>query len=80
MDIDGCVANRHAWCCGTPASITERESGTATTLVADGHFGNLTHAAVTAFQRKNGLTVDGVVGDETWKALEAHPLAAELVH
>jgi Putative peptidoglycan binding domain/CHAP domain len=43
-------------------------------LVADGHFGNLTHIAVSTFQQTKGLTVDGVVGAETWRALEAHPL------
>jgi hypothetical protein len=49
-------------------------------LVADGHFGSLTHAAVSAFQQRNGLTADGVVGAETWKALAAHPLATVIAH
>lgn len=31
-----------------------------------GLFGDKTHAAVVAFQRKNGLTADGVVGPLTW--------------
>jgi hypothetical protein len=44
-------------------------------LVADGRFGALTRLAVAAFQQQKGLTVDGEVGGETWKALEAHPLA-----
>jgi peptidoglycan hydrolase-like protein with peptidoglycan-binding domain len=44
-------------------------------LLADGRFGALTQAAVVAFQRQKGLTVDGEVGPETWAALEAHPLA-----
>jgi len=32
-------------------------------------YGRLTYAAVTLFQQRNGLTVDGVVGPETWAAL-----------
>lgn len=35
----------------------------------DGVFGNGTRAAVIAFQKKNGLTADGVVGKATYKAL-----------
>lgn len=36
---------------------------------ADGKFGAKTLAAVKAFQGKEGLTVDGVVGVKTWNAL-----------
>jgi peptidoglycan hydrolase-like protein with peptidoglycan-binding domain len=36
---------------------------------ADGKFGPKTLAAVEAFQRSRGLTVDGVVGPATWGAL-----------
>lgn len=36
---------------------------------ADSVFGNGTYDAVCAIQRDNGLTVDGVVGINTWKAL-----------
>ncbi len=35
----------------------------------DGVFGKGTRAAVIAFQKKNGLTADGVVGKSTYKAL-----------
>ena len=36
----------------------------------DGVFGPRTEAAVTAFQSKAGLAADGVVGQNTWRALE----------
>ncbi len=35
----------------------------------DGIYGRLTYAAVISFQRKNGLTPDGIVGPATWTAL-----------
>ncbi|MFG2349321.1 protein kinase domain-containing protein [Streptomyces phaeochromogenes] len=35
----------------------------------DGDFGPLTHAAVVAFQKRAGLSTDGEVGPNTWRAL-----------
>ncbi|HPQ02863.1 MAG TPA: spore cortex-lytic enzyme [Bacillota bacterium] len=44
----------------------------------DGVFGANTHRAVLAFQRKNGLKVDGLVGPQTWRALGfGYTVAAE---
>ncbi|MBD5524584.1 MAG: glycoside hydrolase family protein [Lachnospiraceae bacterium] len=39
-------------------------------LVCDGIFGKKTLETVKAFQRANGLSVDGVAGDKTWAALQ----------
>ncbi|GGA32784.1 peptidoglycan-binding protein [Okeania sp. KiyG1] len=38
-------------------------------LVADGIFGVRTDAAVKQFQKDRNLTVDGIVGSQTWEAL-----------
>jgi len=35
----------------------------------DGQFGPKTKAGVTAYQKKNGLEVDGVVGQQTWGSM-----------
>jgi hypothetical protein len=40
------------------------------TVPADGIFGNQTDGAVRKYQAENGLTVDGIVGQDTWAALE----------
>jgi uncharacterized protein (TIGR02594 family) len=39
-------------------------------IPADGDFGPVTEAAVEAFQRSHGLQPDGVVGSQTWRALD----------
>ena len=40
-----------------------------TKLVTDGLFGGKTEAAVKRYQEANGLKVDGIVGEKTWKEL-----------
>ena len=42
----------------------------ATPIGVDGAFGPETRDAVKSFQKRAGLTVDGVVGPKTWAALE----------
>ena len=37
---------------------------------ADGDFGKNTEAAVKAFQKDHGLKVDGIIGEDTWNALD----------
>ena len=44
----------------------------------DGDFGSATESAVKKFQKDNKLTVDGVVGQSTWAALEKQETAAIL--
>lgn len=46
-----------------------RNSRNSGPLVVDGDFGAATDAAVKAFQDARGLTVDGIVGPQTWAAL-----------
>jgi hypothetical protein len=41
----------------------------------DGDFGPITEASVQHFQRKHGLTEDGIVGESTWDLLEQDPAA-----
>jgi peptidoglycan hydrolase-like protein with peptidoglycan-binding domain len=50
-------------------------SGAGSRLAADGDFGPQTEEAVKRFQANAGLTVDGVVGRQTWTALLTNWLA-----
>ena len=36
----------------------------------DGHMGKKTKSAIKQFQRKSGLTADGVVGEKTWSRMK----------
>jgi peptidoglycan hydrolase-like protein with peptidoglycan-binding domain len=38
-------------------------------LAVDGSFGPATQAATIAFQKKHNLEADGIVGENTWRAL-----------
>ena len=49
-------------------------------LNADGRFGTASEKAVTEFQLRNKLTVDGKVGANTWNALYAKYTAAHGLH
>ncbi|MGD1806861.1 peptidoglycan-binding domain-containing protein [Dapis sp. BLCC M126] len=40
-------------------------------LVVDGVFGNLTKEAVMALQKEYGLTIDGIVGSQTWAVVDS---------
>lgn len=41
-------------------------------LSVDGTFGPMVKSAVKAFQKRYGLTADGIVGEHTWNALVVH--------
>jgi peptidoglycan hydrolase-like protein with peptidoglycan-binding domain len=45
-------------------------------VTIDGDFGQRTKASVVAFQRRNHLAADGVVGPKTWAKLKAEQKAA----
>lgn len=45
-------------------------------IVEDGIWGPKTNAAVTEFQARQGLVVDGVIGPLTWAELDRNPLVA----
>jgi peptidoglycan hydrolase-like protein with peptidoglycan-binding domain len=40
-------------------------------IAVDGSFGNITDTVVRAYQRANNLTIDGLVGTNTWNSLQS---------
>ena len=46
-------------------------------LKTDGIFGSNTKAAVTDYQKQNGLTIDGIAGSQTWGSLTSANTAAQ---
>lgn len=53
------------------ARLQELLRGEGFPIAIDGDFGGATELAVMEFQRREGLEVDGIVGKDTWDALEA---------
>lgn len=63
------------------SELQKRLNNSGFALDTDGVFGSKTQQAVRDYQKKNGLTVDGIVGNETWSSLfgsgnEASPSAS----
>lgn len=57
---------------GAPVSVLQASlNGVGYRLELDGRFGPNTHAALIDFQRTAGLSVDGIAGANTWKALNS---------
>lgn len=54
---------------GTVRLVQQKLNSLGERLNADGRFGAATAAAVQRFQRRSGLTADGVVGEETWEKM-----------
>ncbi len=53
--------------------LQERLNKEGYSLAVDGQFGSKTQAAVRDYQKKKGLSVDGIVGKNTWGALNTAP-------
>ena len=49
--------------------IQKALAGAGLTVIPDGIYGQITEEAVKAFQKAEGLTVDGIVGKATWSRL-----------
>ncbi len=84
LKVDGIVGNQTKRAMGLPTTTTQK-AGVFDRIVqiaqqklkqwgyydgaVDGIYGSRTYDAVTSFQRKNGLRVDGIIGSETRRAL-----------
>jgi peptidoglycan hydrolase-like protein with peptidoglycan-binding domain len=56
-------------------TLQEMLNNNGYSLDVDGNFGSKTQAAVKDYQKKNNLTVDGIVGSNTWGALTSNTAA-----
>lgn len=65
------IAMRNGQAGATVKSAQQRLNLKGATLSADGKFGSKTTTAVRNFQSINGLSVDGVIGQNTWAKLYA---------
>ena len=54
---------------GTVRELQTLLKGKGYSLIADGYFGQKTVNMVRDYQSRNGLSVDGIVGTETWSSL-----------
>ncbi len=55
--------------------LQEKLNSKGYSLEVDGQFGSKTQAAVRDYQKKNNLSVDGIVGNATWGSLNSTPTA-----
>jgi len=63
------TANRPTLRRGAMGSLVQQLQSKLPDVPADGNFGPGTEAAVRQFQRDKGLVPDGIVGPQTWAAL-----------
>ncbi len=56
--------------CGEPVRILQRRLG----IAQDGVFGSATETALRDYQSRNGLTVDGLAGPDTFMHMGLHEL------